>query len=157
VRQACLVFAAVTACAGAGVVPDQARSWNAVGYEGFGASIDALVGPEAIDCGYWDLMSPTALKSHEKRRAFECVRRALRSGAPFKFGTVRIPLDSYSYEVVARASDGRLWMITFDIMIDDTAPQQWNRICEKVRVDARTLFAHGVGCVAKPDGRLEGS
>ena len=138
----------------AGEPPRTGHPWEPAGYQGFVESIDALVGPEAVDCGFLNLLEDST--SQEARsRAHRCVRTALKGKQPFKFGTLRIPIDSYAYEVIARSSRGELWQVTFDLMLtDDESGQQWNRICRAASVDRKTLTIHGTDCVSQPDGRL---
>jgi hypothetical protein len=139
-------------CATADMQP-AGREWSASGYEGFAESIDVLVGPAVVDCGFFDLIGDKPAPA-VRRQAFTCVDGAIKSGKAFKYGTQRLPMDSYATEVIARTPDGKLRMIIFDVMIDGEAPQQWNRICEKVSVDPRTLIIEGEGCVEYSTGRL---
>ena len=124
-----------------------------MGYQGFAESIDALVGPAAIDCGFLNLLDEK-LGEAAKRKAYQCVRSALSGRQPFKFGTLRIPTDSYGYEVLARSPQGELWRVTFDLMLtDDESGRQWNQVCKSVTIDA-DLIVRGKNCLSKPDGRL---
>lgn len=136
-------------------------SWANVAYRGFAESIDALTGQGAHDCGFIEVIGEsedfsTRRKAKKTRAAANaCVQQALRGGEPFKFGAVHLPIDSYTYEVLARATDGKLWLIVYDVMIDGTAGQQWNKVCESVSIDDETLFMKGIGCADMPDGVLE--
>jgi hypothetical protein len=133
-----------------------AGPWAPLGYDGFSESIDLLVGSSAVDCGFVNLLeTPNAATRH---RAYDCVRTALKNGQPFKFGTLRIPIDSYAYEVLARTPTGELWQITYDrMLVAEEGQQQWNRICKSARVDRRTLVMMAENCVSKPDGILKSS
>src|SRR5262249_23327730 len=133
--------------------PATAQPWKPVGYQGFAESIDALVGPGAIDCGFLDLLHEKQ-GAIAKREAYQCVRSALQGRRPFKFGTLRIPADSYGYEILARTPQGELWRVTFDRMLtDDESGQQWNQVCKSASIDA-DLIVRVEDCVNKPDGRL---
>ena len=127
--------------------------WSPTGYEGFVESIDALVGPEAIDCGFFNLVGRKPA-STVRRKARACVEQAVAAGHTFKYGTARLPIDSFATEVIARTADGTLWMIAYDVMIDGDAPQQWNRICQSVAVDPRTMIIDAQGCAENSTGRL---
>src|SRR5262245_8547732 len=88
--------------------------WEPTGYQGFVESIEALVGPDAIDCGFHNLLDEK-LTEAARAQAYRCVRDALKGNRPFKFGTLRIPVDSYGYEVLVRSPRGELWCVTFDL------------------------------------------
>ena len=129
------------------------KAWTSAGYEGFAESIDALVGPGFVDCGFFILVADKPA-SAVRRQARACVERAISAGQTFKYGTERLPMDSYATEVIARTADGKLWKIVFDIMIDGEAAQQWNQICQSVAVDSRTMIIDASGCIENTTGRL---
>lgn len=56
--------------------------------------------------------------------------------AAFRYGSVRIPMDSYATEVLVRSADGSLWLLVHDVMIDGEAPQFWVQRCGKLRFKA---------------------
>jgi hypothetical protein len=152
-RAAWLVLAMLGA-GEAAEAPPVAHGWQPMGYQGFVESIDALVGPEAVDCGFFRI-GGDEVTARVKRQAYQCVQSALKARQPFKFGTFRIPIDSYAHEILARSSRGELWQITYDVMLtDDETGQQWNQICNSVSIDKRTLLVLGTDCVSQPDGRL---
>ena len=128
-------------------------AWPSAGYAGFSESIDALVGPGLVDCGFFNLIAGKPA-SAVRRQARACVDGAIAAGQTFKYGTERLPIDSYATEVIARTKDGRLWKIVFDVMIDGEAAQQWNQICQSVAVDPRTLIIDATGCIENTTGRL---
>jgi len=140
------------ACATAGTEPS-GNAWSLSGYEGFVESIDAFVGPSAVDCGFFNLIEGKPAPA-VRRRAHACVKSAIASGLAFKYGTKRLPIDSYATEIVVRAADGKFWMIVFDVMIDGEAAQQWNRICQAVAVDPKTMIIDARECVENSTGKL---
>jgi hypothetical protein len=155
VSRACVVISlALSACAAQSDSPVVVDDWREAGYEGFGASVAALAGPGAVDCGFINLLAETGATRARRARAVACVREAKRRGVPSKFGTVRIPIDSYVHEVYVRTAAGENWKIVFDVMIDGDAPQQWNQTCGSISVDPETLYLRDKDCVGKPDGRL---
>ncbi len=105
-------------------------AWENVGYEGFVESIDVVAGASARNCGFFNLL--TGEGRAERIRGLKCAEQAYADGAPFKYGTVLIPHDSYVYEVLLRTPTGENWRIVYDIMIDGTVPQIWFRICDSV-------------------------
>jgi hypothetical protein len=130
------------------------HDWQEFGYARFSRTIDELLGPGAVDCGYLDLIGGTP-SAQARASTNECLRKARAGDAPFKYATVRLPIDSYAHEVFARTRDGTLWMIVYDIMVDGDAPQQWNQVCQSITVDRRTLMIRGEGCVEKSYGALD--
>jgi hypothetical protein len=142
----------MSSCATAGTQSIE-QAWASSGYRGFVESIDAFVGPGLVNCGFFNLIEGKPA-SAARRQAHTCVKRAIAAGQTFKYGTTRLPIDSYATEVIARTADGRLWMIVFDVMIDGEAPQQWNRVCQSVAVDPRTMIIDARNCVENSTGRL---
>jgi hypothetical protein len=153
VRFAALVSSMLLCSCATAETPPVAHAWPLSGYEGFVESIDAFVGPAVVDCGFFNLLEgkPT---SNARHRALTCVERAIKSGQTFKYGTERLPIDSFATEVIARTADGKLWMVVFDVMVDGDAPQQWNQVCQSVAVDPRTMIIDAQGCVENSTGRL---
>ena len=144
----------LTLMSGVCVAAPPVSHWEPRGYQGFTESIDALVGPDALDCGFLNLLDEK-LSETSKRAAYQCVQSALSGKRAFKFGTLRIPADSYGYEILARTPQGELWRVTFDLMLtDDESGQQWNQVCKAASID-KQLIVHGKDCVNKPDGRLQ--
>ncbi len=109
--------------------------WGNVGYEGFADSIDVVAGSDAVNCGFFDLLTEEGRR--DRAHGVRCAKHAYADGIPFKFGTVRLPLDSYAYEVLLRSPSGENWRIVYDIMIDSTAPQIWFQKCESVEFERR--------------------
>src|SRR5262245_57997208 len=139
------LFGMLTGCAAAPILdrPNHG-AWQPMGYAGFSESIDALVGSTAIDCGFLNMLD-TKTTDAMKRRASDCVQAAMSGGQPFKFGTVRVPIDSYAYEVLARSSTGELWQITYDqMLLEEDGAQQWNKVCKSATLERGTLFLTGL-------------
>lgn len=149
-----VVIAVCAVLAQAGAVAAEPDAWLNVGYKGFGESIAALAGSGAVDCGFVNLLGESRPKRAQRKRAIACVRDASSRGVPFKFGTLRVPIDSYVHEVYVRTAAGERWKIVYDIMIDGDAPQQWNATCKDISVDPKTLYLNGTECVEKSTGRL---
>ena len=84
-----------------------------------------------IDCGFVSLVADQPRE--ELRTGMRCARQAFGTSAAFRFGSVRIPMDSYATEVLVRRADGSLWLLVHDVMIDGDAPQFWTQRCGHVR------------------------
>lgn len=140
------------AMAAAAATPGE-DGWPNAGYPGFDRSIDALVGPTAIDCGFIALRTDK-IDTKARQAAYACVQQAMRDKVPFKFGTFRVPIDSFTTEVVARGPDGTLWFVVFDVMPGGDAPQQWNMVCKTVKLDPSSLVLDSRDCKPKSEGKL---
>ena len=110
--------------------------WGEVGYQGFAEYVDRKAGRDALNCGFFETFDRRRQRTY-KVPGFACVDHAIRNGLPFKYGTVRLPIDSYAFEVLVRDSSGAYWDITYDVMIDGDAPQQWVKQCKFVELDHR--------------------
>jgi hypothetical protein len=123
-----LLVITVSACA---TLPPAPQSWESCHCDWLAQQASELAGPDMIDCGFVNLVGvrPRA----EIRGGISCAREAFRNSAPFRYGSVRIPLDSYATEVLVRHADGSLWLLVHDVMLDGAAPQYWVHRCEKLR------------------------
>ena len=119
--------------------------WGEVGYNGFTDYVDRKAGPSAINCGFFETFDRRAPRPY-KVPGFDCVQYAIKNQLPFKFGTVRIPIDSYAYEVLVRDESGNFWEIVYDVMLDGDAPQQWVRRCKSVDLAPRYSAYEGKDC-----------
>jgi hypothetical protein len=146
------------ALAGCAAPPPRVENhpWKPMAYVGFAESIDRLAGPGAVDCGMYNLLGHEVTRK-AKRIAFDCVQAALGSRTPFKYGTLRIPIDSFATEVLVRSAEGTLWLIGHDQMIDDDTgetQQQWNQECHSTYVDRHTLIISREDCRLRSEGQL---
>ena len=140
-----------SACASTGV--QQKADWGSQVDAKLVASIDSLVGPNAVDCGLYNLTGG-APPYRIRLAAHDCVDSAVRAGQTFKYGTLRIPIDSDATEVIARTADGKLRLIVRDVMIGEGFAQQWNQICQEVGVDPHTMIVEAERCVEESSGQL---
>jgi hypothetical protein len=134
-------------------VAEAERPWKEHAYPGFVESIDALVGPGAHDCGFYD--------TREKRQtpAFHadvrrCVEDAMAGGNPFKFGHEYIAVDAHAWIVFARSPSGELWSIgVYNEALYGGGIAQTNRVCRSAKFfsDIRMIEE---GCVERSRGPL---
>tara|TARA_R110002049_G_scaffold308955_1_gene515169 strand:- start:1456 stop:1935 length:480 start_codon:yes stop_codon:yes gene_type:complete len=125
---------------------DEYLDWQNVGYDGFAKSIDTVAGDGAKNCGFFSVMSRDGRKASE-RFGIECAKNAYEQGFAFKFGTVRLPIDSYAHEVLVHSSAGENWLIVYDIIVDGSDPQIWFQKCESVTFPIRGVAYEGHNCV----------
>jgi|GEM_PF-6201599 len=95
-------------------------------------------GAGAKNCGFFNLVLDED-RAKAESGGIKCARQAYDGGTPFKFGTVRLPTDSYDYEVLVRSSTGDNWLIVYDIMVDGTDPQTWFKKFESIKFRGRSL------------------
>ena len=136
------ILAVVPAHAVDGMPPD----WSQVGNTTFRAVIDKLIGADPVDCGLFSLTVLENPKRADRRRALDCIAKAKKRGVPFKYGTRRIPIDSFADEVYVGTAAGETWRLTFDVMVVDFTYQMWIQRCESVSVDRKTLIMSGEKC-----------
>lgn len=125
-------------------------SWGEVGYVGLTEYVDRKAGPSALNCGFFETFDRRTPRPYEVP-GFACVQYAIENQNPFKYGTVRIPIDSYAYEVLVRDDSGTYWEIVYDVMIDGDAPQQWVRRCESVELFPKFSAYEGKECESVVD------
>jgi hypothetical protein len=145
----CVLFA-ITAIA-ATIAPARAQfesrvDWPMLGNASFRATIDKLVGPDAVDCGVYALTVVDKPRRADRRRVSTCIADASRRGVPFKYATRRIPIDSMADEVYLRSTSGEMWVLVFDLMLGDPSIQIWYNKCALVSVDSKTLIIFGEKC-----------
>lgn len=124
--------------------------WPQISYTGFKESIDKLAGEGAIDCGFHDLMSREGKRSY--KLGVKCVKEAVMRGHSFKFGTVRLPIDSIAHEILVLSPKSEYWLVVNDRMFDDDSPQQWTQKCKEIKFNSYVLFYGGVGCTEVKNG-----
>lgn len=97
-----------------------------------------------MDCGFVNLIEDDSRKA--LREGMRCAREAFRKSLPFRYGSLRIPQDSYAREILIRSSDGTLWLVTHDVMIDGDAPQLWKQRCTDLHFKPRNSGFVVSGC-----------
>ncbi len=140
-----LIILAASGCAS---VKEYKHSlWPQYAYPGFSEKIDRVSGDTSIDCGFYDLTSRTeSIRRQRKEGFFDCVEKYTQEKAPFKFGSVRIPADSYAYEILIYSQDGEYWTITFDLMLDGSGAIHWVKRCESIKLEHQKLSYDGINC-----------
>lgn len=120
------------------------KEWYPIGYEGFLESINLSSGSNVENCGFHDLMTEEGKKSVEY--GYKCARQNANAGKPFKFGTVRLPIDSFAFEILIGTADSEYWLVVYDVMIDGDAPQQWAKKCNSIKFSRKNQDYEGKRC-----------
>lgn len=138
----------------------KAGGWQNVCYDGFGEDVDAIAGPEAVDCGFH--VGPGA-SSRDIAQWQACGRKAQASGKPFKFGYRSFGIDSAFCDVAIRTPEGELisWYLDFDVTGGGgTQPRSalWASRCTGIAFEPGTIgpgsFFHLEGCEELTSGRV---
>lgn len=113
----------------------QIHAWPKIAFAGFNEKIDQLAGGGTENCGFYDL---TKAKQQDQYHAAltVCVKSAVSRQQPFKLASVRIPVDSYAYEILVFTKEYEYWLITYDVMLDQSDANLWARVCKKVSIDS---------------------
>jgi hypothetical protein len=138
----------LAACASA---PPSPQSWETCRCGWLEQRARELAGPRMIDCGFVNLVGDRS--GEELRKGMRCARQAFKTSAAFRYGSVRIPMDSYATEVLVRGEDGSLWLLVHDVMIDGEAPQFWVQRCGKLRFKADYSGYLIEGCKVEEDAK----
>ena len=108
-------------------------AWGPIGYEGFIEKINISSGEDATNCGFHNLLTKPGKRSSKK--GIQCVKNALEKEISFKHGTVRVPEDSFAYEILIGKPDGSVNEVVVDIMFDESETQQWVKHCSSASID----------------------
>lgn len=146
---------ALSACATTPPPPvTQDRSaWEKFGYDGFGEKIERLAGAEARHCGIVNLIDPNDPinqgVSLESARA--CVAESVAAGNPFKYATLRIPIDSFLFEAVIQTPEKEFWIVHYDVMVGDPSENLHDvQRCKGLNLRKSKTLYQGVDCYKVP-------
>lgn len=141
-----LLSMTLTGCASP--VSQSPSAWNDFGYEGFGAKIERLAGPNAKHCGAINLVNkkdPTN-RGASVEQGLKCIAESMAAGVPFKYGTVRIPIDSYLFEALVYTSAKEVWIVHYDVMLDGTDNMHDIQLCEGLDLKNSSSTFEGINC-----------
>ena len=145
-----LFVAAVTlvACATPAMKEADTSVWEAFGYEGMADEINRLAGASSVNCGirnYLESGDPVnAHMSPVESRA--CIKQSIHTKTPFRYGSIRIPIDSFLFDALVLSEAGEFWTIRYDVMVDGTHNANFIERCKSVRVDYSRLAYEGIDC-----------
>ena len=138
-----LLTCGLAGCAGA---PYSKEPWPTI----FAEDLRHIAGESFADCGFHDLLNRKPSRA-ERRDVLACLEGARRAGKSSRFGTFRLPIDSYAWEVYLRTTNGDAWMLVVDQMVDEESAQYWVLKCREVEVDRATLVLRREDCVQLAD------
>jgi hypothetical protein len=133
-------------------LPPPESSWPFCCYEGFVESVDAMIGPQARDCGL--LIADKPVADTRRRQAVECVSQALNGRDPFKFGYLP-PKSDVAY-IMLRSQAGELWTVRYQRSFANGhgLETQVNSVCQGIMFDPAVLIYQGYDCKLHSDGGL---
>ena len=126
-----ILMCAITGCANK-EKPDLNMPWKPFGFEGLLEKVNFIIVEDSRNCGYHNLLTDEGRNSYDY--GFDCVIESDELGVPFFIGTVRLPHDSYAYEVTIRDENSEYWFITYDkITWAENENQLWVDICKQAK------------------------
>lgn len=125
------------------------NAWASFAYEGFGAKVGRLAGVDAIDCGVINQVNKAdpVNKGNSIKKARACVEKGIANRVPFKYGTVRIPLDSYLFEALVYTPTKEYWIVHYDVMLDGTDNMHVVKRCKRIDLARSDSIFEGIDCV----------
>lgn len=110
--------------------------------------INRLAGSNSINCGirnHVEASDPvnTHMTPTDSRA---CVKAAIQSKTPFRYGSIRIPIDSYLFEAAVLTKSGEYWLINYDSMVDDSGSLHDIARCKSINFDYAAMIYSGINC-----------
>lgn len=143
-----IMLMALTACTNTSVKEADKTAWQAFGYQGMAEKINQLAGPNSFNCGIHNYLEPNdPVNKHmspDDSRA--CIKQSIQSKTPLRYGSVRIPIDSFLFDALVLSEEGEFWLIRYDIMVDGTDNRHFIDRCKSVAIDYYHMSYEGVNC-----------
>lgn len=143
-----LTAATLAACTTHTVKEPDKTAWQAFGYKGMAAKINRLAGSNSFNCGIYNKLEPNdpVNKQMSVADSRACIKQSLNSKIPFRYGSIRIPTDSYLFDALILSSTGEFWTVRYDTMLDGSGSAHFIERCNSVKVDYSDLTYEGVDC-----------
>ena len=106
--------------------------WKPVAYEGFVEKIFKIADADTINCGFHKLLEGGNVDTY--KAGLNCKKKANKNNQSFVFGILRIPIDSYAYEVEIQLSSGQYWSVTYDQMLNAADGVIWVKVCDSMDI-----------------------
>lgn len=140
--------AVLVACTTPAVKQADTSAWQAFGYKGMAGKINRLAGVASFNCGIRNYLEPndpvnTHMSPADSRA---CIKQSILSKTPFRYGSIRIPIDSFLFDALVLSSTGEFWAVRYDTMLDGTGNSHFIERCKSVKVDYSKLTYEGVDC-----------
>lgn len=137
-----------TACTSQPAKQVDTSPWEAFGYEGMAGKINRLASSSSLNCGIRNHLeaSDPVNKHMTPADSRTCVKAAMQSKTPFRYGSIRIPIDSFLFEALVLTNTGEYWLINYDSMIDGSGSLHDIKRCESVNFNYKTMTYSGLNC-----------
>ena len=137
-----------TACTSQPVKQVDTSPWEAFGYKGMAEKINRLAGTNSINCGIRNHLEANdpVNKQMTPIDSRACVEAAIQSKTPFRYGSIRIPIDSFLFEALVLTNTGEYWLINYDSIIDGSGSLHDIDKCESINFDYTTMSYSGLQC-----------
>ncbi|MET0355689.1 MAG: hypothetical protein ABW044_02870 [Cellvibrio sp.] len=141
-----------SACTSAPVKPSNTSNWVDFGYEGMAAKINRLAGVGSINCGIRNHIEPddSVNKLLTPNESKACVKAAMKANTPFRYGSIKIPTDSYLFDALVLSSNGEFWTIKYDYMLDGSGNHHVIQRCKSASVEYAEMIYRGTDCQNVP-------
>ena len=139
-----LIALMASACTGCVAAPPE-QNWPRT----FEGEIARIAGDGVVDCGFLRLTAKGSSAS-ERRASRECMETARRENRPFKYGTVRVPMDSTAWEVFVHTGQGDYLLVQDEMVLQDFV-RRWSQRCEIMMVHERTGIIVAEECSDLPE------
>lgn len=122
--------------------------WTEFGHPLFLSRVNDMSGPGAINCGHFDLLTGAGREGMRQSSPSRCIKNAVKTGQPFKFGTLKIVSDLYMFRALIAAPDSKFWIVDYGVMVDQSDHHTRVTVCDSVRVQFNPIFYKRKGCVS---------
>lgn len=140
-----IVVFLLVGCASAPLIVDKS-GWVAFGHPLLVPRLNETSGLNAINCGHYDLLNADD-REKMKKIAPACIKNAMRTDQPFKFGVIDIVQDLYMHDVVISDPDSKFWLISYGVMIDNSDHHTKVLKCDLIEVEFNPFFFSREACV----------
>ncbi len=143
-----LSLAMLSACALHATKAPNTTLWDDFGYEGMAEKINRLAGKDSNNCGIRNYLeeSDPVNKQITPSESRACIKKSMKAKQPFRYGSIKIPSDSYLFEAVLLSETGEYWIIKYDYMIDGSSNHHFIDRCKTIDVDYQALSFKGEEC-----------
>lgn len=143
-----LLTSLLASCTTPAVKAPDKSPWEAFGYKGMAEEVNLLAGDESLNCGIHNRLNTSdPVNSHMTQAdSKQCIKNAISTQTPFRYGSVRIPIDSYLFDALVLSKPGQYWIVKYDAMLDGASAQRFIERCGSIRVNYDTLQYQGISC-----------
>lgn len=129
--------------------PANTLPWENFGYMGMANKINNLAGAASINCGIRNYLSKddpvnTQISPSDSKY---CIKNAIETNTPFRYGSIRIPVDSFLFQALVLSSKGEFWLIQYDSMVDGSSSLHDIQRCKSVNIDYAKITYSGNECL----------